>query len=263
MITLRYPRRLVLHTVVLLGFALSVSGCNFFSRVSEIGTGPELSRIQDPMANPNYQPVSLPMPAPMPAERNPNSLWRAGARSFFKDQRASKVGDILTVVVEINDQAQLDNATDRARNASEDAGLANFLGFESDTDGGTTTGTLEKIFNGIDPANIIGATSSSSNNGDGSIGREEQIELRFAAIITQILPNGNLVIHGSQEVRVNYELRQLSVDGVVRPEDISAFNEIRSDQIAEARIYYGGRGYIADAQKPRWGQELYDIVWPW
>lgn len=255
MFPVRSGRTALLRSVLVLGFALSVTGCNFFSRVSEMGTGPQLSRIEDPYANPNFRPVSMPMPSPMPAERNPNSLWRAGARSFFKDQRASKVGDILTVVVEINDEAQLENSTDRSRDADENAGLPNFFGFEDDA--------FENIFNGIDPANIIGATSSSSNAGTGTIGRTEQIELRFAAIITQILPNGNLVIHGKQEVRVNYELREIRVDGVVRPEDISAFNEIRSDQIAEARVYYGGRGYIADAQKPRWGQELYDIVWPW
>ncbi len=232
---------------------LALPGCNLFSRLSDVGTGPELSQIQDPQARPDYTPVSLPMPAPLPAERNPNSLWRHGARSFFKDQRASRVGDILTILINIDDSARIDNTTARSREAGESAGLPNLLGLEP--------------YNFIlpadaNPSSLVSGTSSSDHTGQGRISRQEAIELRVAAIVTQLLPNGNMVIEGRQEVRVNYEVRDLYVTGVIRPEDISARNSVGYDKIAEARISYGGRGQISDVQQPRYGQQVYDILFP-
>ncbi len=252
----RVPSVQTLRLIVLSGLLLALPGCNLFTRLSEIGRAPDLSRIEDPQASPSYQPVSLPMPAPMPAERNPNSLWRQGARSFFKDQRAAQVGDILTVLVKINDSARIENETERTRNANENAGLPNFLGLENQL----PTGPL---WSGANPSSLVSANSTTSTTGDGSIEREEQIELRIAAIIIQVLPNGNLVLQGSQEVRINFEVRELTISGVIRPEDISARNEINYDKIAEARISYGGRGQITDVQQPRWGQQVYDVIWPW
>lgn len=233
----------------------ALPGCNLFTRLSEVGSGPKLSQIEDPQAQPGYIPVSLPMPAPLPAERNPNSLWRHGARAFFEDQRAGQVGDILTVVITIDDSASISNGTDRSRTGSENAGIPNFLGLEG--------GSIQRVLDTADLANLINLSSSSANSGTGSISRDEEIELRIAALITQVLPNGNLVLQGKQEVRVNFELRDLTIQGVIRPEDISARNEITYDKIAEARILYGGRGQISDAQAPRWGQQIYDVVWPW
>lgn len=244
-----------------LGFLLAGSllialpGCNLFTRLSEVGTGPGLSEIRDPQAQAGYMPVSLPMPAPLPAERNPNSLWRHGARAFFKDQRAAKVGDILTVVIVIDDSASIANSTSRTRTASEAAGIPNFLGLEG--------GSIQRILDTADLGELINADSAANNDGQGNITRAEQIELRVAALVTQVLPNGNLVLQGKQEVRVNFELRDLTIQGVIRPEDITARNEITYDKIAEARISYGGRGQIMDAQQPRWGQQIYDVVWPW
>jgi flagellar L-ring protein precursor FlgH len=244
------------------GVLLSLSACNTFTRLSELGNGPQLSEIQNPYARQNYTPVSLPMPTAQPAERNPNSLWRTGARAFFKDQRAAQVGDLLTVKIKINDKAELDNETTRSRNSSENAGLSNFFGFETGTDGATGSG-LENVLTGVVPSKLLGATGTSSTRGDGSVKRNESINLQVAAIVTEILPNGNLVIEGRQEVRVNFELRDLRIKGVIRPEDVSARNEISYEKIAEARIYYGGRGVVADVQKPRWGQEAWDIIFPW
>jgi len=246
----RTALRLVLATAV----ATSLGACNTMSRLSEVGSAPRLSKIEDPYVQPGYQPVSLPMPTPMPAERNPNSLWRSGAKAFFKDQRAKQVGDILTVLIKIEDQAQMDNETKRSRDNSEGLGVPNFFGLE---------GRLGAVLtDGVDPSSLVSAKSATSNTGKGGVKRKEQIELKVAALITQTLPNGNLVIQGHQEVRVNYELRDLRIDGVIRPEDITAQNTISYEKIAEARIAYGGRGQISDVQQPRYGQQIFDIISP-
>jgi flagellar L-ring protein precursor FlgH len=238
---------------VVLSFALG--GCNLASRLAAIGEPPALSRIEDPTTLREYRPVALPMPPPESVVRHANSLWRPGARQFFKDQRARRIGDILTVNVNIKEKAALNNSTERTRNAKETADLPAFLGYE---------GQLKRVLpDAIAPKSLIDLGSDSGSKGSGKIEREETISLKVAAVVTQILPNGNLVIQGRQEVRVNYEVRELMVTGVVRPEDIASTNSINHTQIAEARIAYGGRGQMSDLQQPRYGQQLFDIVFPW
>ncbi len=244
-----------LRLAATIGLSLTVIGCgNTLDRISRVGQEPPLSPIENPRASELYQPVSLPMPEPLTDARQPASLWRQGSRAFFKDQRAGRVGDILTVVIEIDDEAELDNSTSRSRSAGESAGLDNLLGYES---------RINNIFDGdAIPTQLVNADSDSESNGAGSTAREEEIDLRMAAVITQILPNGNLVIQGSQQVRVNYELRDLAVRGVIRPEDITSLNEVPYDKIAEARISYGGKGTLSDVQQPRYGQQVFDILFP-
>ena len=194
------------------------------------------------------------MPAPTAASHMPNSLWRQGARAFFKDQRAARVGDILTVVIGINDKAKFNNTTTRSRTNSDDSDVTNLFGLESQ---------LGRVFpQAINPASIVSLGSANSSKGVGTVDRKEELSLTIAAIVTQVLPNGNLVIQGRQEVRVNFEVRELLIAGVVRPEDISAANTINQTQIAEARISYGGRGQLTDVQQPRYGQQVLDILLP-
>jgi flagellar L-ring protein precursor FlgH len=247
--------RKYLRAATAIGLSLAVVGCgNTLERIARAGQEPPLSPIENPRAQDLYQPVSLPMPDPLTDARQPASLWRQGSRAFFKDQRAGRVGDILTVVIEIQDEATLDNSTSRTRSADESAALDNLLGYET---------KIPDIFNEhADPANLVNGNSDSTSTGTGSTARQEQIDLRMAAVVTQILPNGNLVIQGSQQVRVNYELRDLTVKGVIRPEDITAVNEVPYDKIAEARIAYGGEGTVSDLQQPRYGQQIFDILFP-
>jgi flagellar L-ring protein precursor FlgH len=227
------------------------------STVKEAVKGPELSQVGYPAAlMPNEQLVapmaSARLPGPQPASAN--SLWRTGARAFFNDQRASRVGDILTVQIDIDDSAKTTNATASSRTSGLKAGVPHLLGLES---------TLGKILpSGFDPANALETSSTNSNAGNGSVNRAEKISLTIAAVVTGILPNGNMVIQGVQEVRTNTELRQLTVAGIVRPEDISSANTIKHTQIAEARISYGGRGDISRQQKTPAGQALVEKFSP-
>lgn len=253
---LTFRRNIAKPLAIALAISLAVllSGCGSLNRLKEIGSPPDLSSIRNPVTSPGYQPVSLPMPPVQASIHQANSLWRVGARSFFRDQRAAAVGDILTVTIAIRDKAQVDNSTTRTRGSSEDAALTNFLGLES---------KLAKILpNSFNPSTAVSLGSSSTTTGQGTINRKETINLVVAAVITQILPNGNLVIQGSQEVRVNFEVRELTIAGIIRPEDIAADNTIRHTQIAEARISYGGRGQLTAIQQPRYGQQLIDVVLP-
>ena len=234
--------------------AVLLSGCNAMDRLANLGQAPELSRIENPTSSPTYEPVTMPMPDPVVAVRQPNSLWQEGSRAFFKDQRASDIGDIITVVVSIEDDAELENQTTRTRTNTDTADLNGFFGFE---------GTLGEIFpEGVTGGNLVDLGSTTSNVGNGVIDREDEVNLRVAAVITQKLPNGNMVLYGRQEVRVNFEVREIVVGGVIRAADITSSNTISYDQMAEARIAYGGRGQLTDVQQPRYGSQVLDVIMP-
>jgi flagellar L-ring protein precursor FlgH len=236
-----------------IGLAASLLGaCSAIDRLKLVGEQPPLSAIENPTAQAGYKPVQMPMPAAQPASYNPNSLWRNGSRAFFKDQRAHQVGDILTVKVKITDQAKLENATARSRKNSEDSGVDNFFG-KSRLPIVTSVGV---------PGRIFTADSDANSEGKGSVDRKEELTTNVAGVVTQTLPNGNLVIEGRQEIRVNFEVRELIVAGVVRPEDIESDNTIDSSKIAQARIAYGGRGQLTDVQQPRYGQQVLDVLLP-
>lgn len=245
--------RTCLRLAVVPGLALMTSACGISDRLSQVGKTPSLSAIQDPTTQPGYRPVQMPMPEPQPAHYNPNSLWKSGNRAFFEDQRAKQVGDILTVVVTISDQAQFDNETERTREGSESTGAGGVVG--------TLINNLA-LPGSSSADNLASVDSSSSYKGTGTVDRQETLSTNVAAVVTQVLPNGNLVVEGRQEVRVNYEVRELVVAGIIRPEDIASDNTIASEKIAEARIGYGGRGQITDVQQPRYGSQVLDIALP-
>lgn len=239
-------------TIALLGIGLSACGSTM-DRLSQVGQTPKLTAIENPTAQPGYKPVQMPMPTVQPIAYSPNSLWQSGSRTFFKDQRARNVGDILTVKVAISDKAAFDNSSERKRTSSDSTGVGGALGTAIDT---------IALPAGMAASDLASTTGASSYKGEGTIDRSESLSTNVAAVVTQLLPNGNLVIEGRQEVRVNYEIRELVVAGVVRPEDIAADNTIESTKIAEARISYGGRGQISDVQQPRTGQQVLDILLP-
>ena len=197
-----------------------------------------------------YPPVAV-QPASFPTEgpQTPHSLWTDKRADFYQDPRALSVGDIVTVKIKIRDQAKLDNTSERSREAGIGAGL--------DLSGALGEWTLPTVGATLD------AKDKSDVTGKGSVKRKEDIDLSVAAVVTQTLPNGNLFITGQQEVRVNFEIRVLSIAGIIRPRDILPDNTIDYDKIAEARISYGGRGRITDVQQPGWGQQVYDVIAPY
>lgn len=227
-----------------------VSGCGALGRLSELGRDPAMTATSDPTKEPTWRPVSMPMPAGQPSPNEANALWRSGSRAFFKDQRAAQVGDIVTVLVKMNDAANLKNVTSATRASTESAGMPNFFGLEA---------LLPKV---ITPSALVSLSSGNNNTGTGQIQRNEAVTLRLAGIVTQVLPNGNLVVAARQEFLVNSELRELRVTGVIRPQDIASDNTVLHDRMAEARIAYGSRGQLTDLQRARWGQQMMDIVMP-
>src|SRR5580698_2072513 len=242
--------RIALTGTLLTIVSIAGGGCSSIDRLSQIGEKPKLTAMEDPTAQPGYKPVQMPMPKPEAVSFNANSLWRNGSRSFFKDQRAHQIGDLLTVTVNITDQANFANETQRSRTTTEDSGITAFLGSN------LLTGKTAL------PGRLLTADATASSDGKGSVQRQESLTTNIAAVVTQLLPNGNMVVEGKQEIRVNFEMRELIVAGIVRPEDIQSDNTIDSSKIAQARIAYGGRGQIMDIQQPRYGQQVMDVLLP-
>lgn len=229
--------------------AILLSACSTYDRLSDaVNGGPKMASMTNPAPA-----VSVPMPQPPAEPRGRGSLWQTGARSFFHDPRASRIGDIITVSVAVADTAKLSNTTSRSRANSDDASLTNFFGLEKNPAVAAAGGGSK----------LVNMGSNTSNVGAGSVNRSETINMTLAALVTQVLPNGNMVIAGHQQMKVNGELRDLSVTGIVRTEDITSSNTIDLSQIAEARIAYGGKGTVSDMQQPRIGSQLYDILMPW
>jgi flagellar L-ring protein precursor FlgH len=238
--------------LAVLGFALSA--CSAVDRLENIGEAPKLAPITNPVMQKGYQPVTMPTEQAPAGPRMANSLWTPGSRSFFHDPRASHVGDILTIDITIADAAKLSDTTSRTRANSDDANLTNFFGLESEL--------ANALPNAADPSSLVKMGSNTSNVGAGSVNRSENVNLTLAGLVTQVLPNGNLVVNGHQQVRVNYELRDLQISGIVRPEDITSNNTVNLSQIAEARVSYGGKGQITDVQQPRYGSQVFDVLMP-
>ncbi len=223
-------------------------------RVDHLGKPPTLTpNIESPEHVAMLWP-GLPLHTQTERRVDQSSLWSAGQQSLLGDRRAIKKGDILTVVIEIDEKAEISNGTSRSRSGSESMGIPNLFGLPQRLD--------QKLPEGATLADAVDLTSSSNSTGQGSVKRKEKLTLRVAATVVDVLPNGVLSISGSQELRVNFELRELLVSGFVRPEDISRQNEITYDKIASARVSYGGRGQITDVQQPRYGQQILDIILP-
>jgi flagellar L-ring protein precursor FlgH len=238
-------------TIASLAALTMVAACG---RGDHIGKPPSFS---EPMASVEHAAMISPgLPVRLIEERplDAASLWSGARASLLGDRRAVQRGDILTVVIEIDEKAEISNATDRSRSGAETMGVPGLFGLPQRLD--------EKLPEGASSEELVGINSTSSSSGDGSVKRKEKLTLRVAATVVDVLPNGVLSISGSQELRVNFELRELLVTGYVRPADISRQNEVTYDKIASARVSYGGRGQITDVQQPRIGQQILDAVLP-
>ena len=223
-----------------------LAACSAMDRIENIGEAPRMAAV----GNPAGQQIVAQIPAPAPIRHIDNSLWQPGAKSFFNDPRASHIGDVITVNVSTADAAKLSNTTSRSRSNTDNASMDNLFGLES------------VLPSAMDPSSLVKMGSDMSNSGTGAVARSESINLTLAALVAQVLPNGNLVIDGHQQVRVNNELRDMRVSGIVRREDITQDNTVNLTQIAEARISYGGRGRLMEVQQPPRGQQAVDLLSP-
>ncbi len=240
-----------------------VSGCGAAGRLSNVGKAPrftpqeemQVASAERSIARPDVIDRIDPQHSATPrSQASSASLFRESAGGLFRDQRARAVGDIVTIKINVRDRASVDNSTSRSRSGSESAGLASLFGLEN---------PLSKLLPGNpDTSDLVDTSSRSLSSGTGTTERSETINMTMAAVVTDVLPNGNLVIRGRQEMRVNFELRELIVTGILRPQDIERDNSIRHTQIAEARISYGGRGQLTDVQQARWAQQIYDALFP-
>jgi flagellar L-ring protein FlgH len=235
----------------LLVATLALAGCG---KLEQVGRAPEFSGLEGTDQHYAMYSAALPEDAAPATATDASSLWTAGNESLFGDRRAARRGDILTVVIEIDDSASISNSTGRSRNGEQSGGIPDLLGIPQRLD--------DSLPEGASMADAFDMNSSSTFKGQGSVSRKEKLTLRIAATVVEELPNGVLRVEGQQEVRVNFEMRELIVTGYVRPSDISRGNEITYDKIAGARIAYGGRGQITDMQQPTYGQQVADIVMP-
>ncbi len=242
------------RTAPLLGIVLLLGGCSdFLTRLSEVGGPPKMTRTADLTKDPNYPNAKVPMPVPEVVAVQANSLWRPGGRQFFKDQRAHAVGDVLTILINVNDVANEMNNTSITRNGNEGMQVPSLFGLEN---------VVPRVLPHVSSSSLVNTGSSNSNITLGQIQRNEQVTTSLAGVITQVLPNANMVVVARQQMRVNGEMRELVVTGIVRPEDIASDNTVLHDRLAEARIVYGGRGTMSDQQMPRYGQQLLDALMP-
>ncbi|MBY0355615.1 MAG: flagellar basal body L-ring protein FlgH [Rickettsiales bacterium] len=246
------PQKLLYRALFLLATGTLLSSCAAtLDKLEEVGSPPDHTIVENPTQKIGYQPMTWPAPDPEPPSRQySNSLWQPGARAFFRDQRASRVGDILRVRVEIDDEAQLVSNFQRQRRSGESVEAPAVFGLEND------------IPFGADPNQLLDITANTNSNTIGRLNRQDKVETQVSAVILQLLANGNYVIEGTQEVRVNNDIRELKVGGIVRPQDIDSTNTVDSSQIAEARITYGGRGVLTRGTQQRWGTEVLDILSP-
>lgn len=238
-------------TVIACSVAMAISACG---RLEQVGQAPSFNAPEQ--GNEHFAMMRTPVPTgdTIIAPNSQASLWNFGRKSLLGNQRAQNPGDIVTVVIEIDDRAELSSDFDRSQTGSVGMGVPQLLGIPQRIN--------EVLPEGATMDNAISATSNSTSTGGGSVKRNEKLTYRVAATVVDVLPNGVLHIQGSQEIRVNYELRELLVKGYVRPHDISRQNEISSDKIASARISVGGRGRVSEVQQPAWGQQITDIIKP-
>ncbi|MGY6549900.1 MAG: flagellar basal body L-ring protein FlgH [Roseinatronobacter sp.] len=220
----------------------------------EVGKPPAFSPPEQAREYAAHHRITLPMIAEPARPSDRASIWSTSQKSLLGDRRATNPGDILTVVIEINDSAEFNNTTGRGRSGSNSMAAPQLFGIPQAID--------QRLPGGIALGAGIETSGGSTFSGNGNIRRNERMTLRIASTVLQRLPNGILQIEGRQEVRVNHELRELLVQGHIRAEDISRLNEITYDKIAGARISYGGRGVISNVQQPSYGAQITDILAP-
>lgn len=238
--------------------ACLLSGC-VMERLADVGTGPKISQIQNPTMLEGYTPISMPMPTATSEERHVNSLWQTGSKAFFKDQRAVKIGDIVTVVVALKHKESTSFTPSIDKKSSMNSTVGNLLGLQH---------PIENLFpkkfkkDEEESKSWLQTSSNPKHSGSGKYDLEDKLDFSVAATVLQILPNGNMVVQGRTEIKLVNEVREIELKGIIRRSDIKSDNSIGHDKVAELRIVYGGRGDITDVGNRPWGTQILDEVMP-
>lgn len=197
----------------------------------------------------------LPPPPPQSAPELPTgSLWSNNSGSPFRDIKAARVGDIITITVSEVSNATKTAATTTARTKKYD-GLFNAAGMSAGS-----TGTANPV--GVVKFGPYEGKFGSSFEGSGSTNRTDSMSAYMTATVVDVLPNGNLIIRGSRWTKTNDEMQQTILEGVVRPNDITRNNTVLSQNIADAKIFVVGKGPVAQHQKPGWFLQVVDFLSP-
>jgi len=236
--------------------AALLSACSIVDRVGEVGSPPAIAPIENVANPPSIKSIVYPIQIEPEVRPTANSLWRPGSKTFLKDQRAARVGDVLTADVSVADSAEIANETSRARSSSDALDLGAMFGYAK---------SIRSLLPGspaFDPSKALSSSGAGQFKGSGAATRKETVRFKIAVVVVDQLRNGNFVISGKQELRINNELREIQVAGIVRPQDIDPDNVISSEKMAEARITYGGRGVLSDYQQPPFGAQILEIIRP-
>jgi flagellar L-ring protein precursor FlgH len=250
--------------IFLLLFALFLPGCNLARNLATVGEPPQMTQIKDPRDVPGYEPVHMAMPdATPPKGGSTNSLWQSGSRAFFKDQRAGKVGDVLSVEVLVDRKQYMQMNPDIERQSSLSTTVNELFGQSLPVQKRMAKALPGQKNSAPKPLTTwADVTSSPAHKSTAKYDVQDKMQFNMAVVVIQILPNGNMVIQGREEVRLVNELREIEIKGIIRREDISSNNTIASQKIAQLRISYGGRGDLSDAQQAPWGQQYLNKLLP-
>lgn len=187
------------------------------------------------------------------ADYSNGSIWQAASGSVTDDLKARRRGDIITIVISETASASKEAKTGTSRDSTMSAGIPNLLGLEN-------SNFMKNNFS--DLAKIINASNSSKFSGSGSTSRQENLKATITARVIDVQSNGNLMIEGRRNIKVNEEDQIIVLEGTVRPRDIAPDNTVNSIYVADARINYSGRGIISDRQSPGWLMNILDKIWP-
>lgn len=258
-----------MHWLMMFLLPVVLTGCRWGEQLSTLGEPPNMTRIQDPTANPGFVPVTMPLPPMQASARDSNSLWEPGSRAFFKDQRANRVGDIVTATVEVNQAESMKMTPNIKRENKGLLTVGSMMGLENVTNrvfhnsrDKNADGSAKHNHLANPNGSLINFDSKPELKGQAEYKVDDNIQFKIACYVVQMLPNGNMVIQGRQEIRLVNELREITIMGIVRREDITASNTVHSNKIAEMRISYGGRGDLSDMQSFPIGQQFLNKVMP-
>jgi len=182
-------------------------------------------------------------------EYSTGSLWTSNGQysNLFRDMKARYVNDVVTIRVLESTQALSSASASNNRKSGMSAGIEQLAGLQD--------GVKEL-------PELVSASGQISFNGQGATNRATQLQTTLTARVTDVLPNGYLVVEGKREVRVNNENQMVILSGIVRPTDINRGNVVSSSAVAQMSVRVQGKGTVSQPLKPGWLYQIINGIWP-